>query len=56
VGFEALAVLAVAPFLLWTASRSRALNPAEKAGLAVVGVGTLAVDGYLLYRYLKVSR
>lgn len=53
VATEALAVLGIAPFLLWLATRDRALTPAERAGLWVLFGGTLIVDGTLLYGWLS---
>lgn len=50
---EAVAILGIAPFLLWLATRDRALTPPERAGLWVLFGGTLIVDGTLLYRWLS---
>lgn len=51
VAAEAVAVLAVAPFMLWLASR-RALPPAARVASAAIGAATLIVDGGLLLSYL----
>lgn len=48
---EALAVFAIAPFLVWAATRDRKLNKTEKGVLMATAVGTVLVDGWLLYRY-----
>lgn len=45
---EAFAVFAVAPFTLWVASQQTGI---AKLGLYAIGLGTLAVDGYLLAKY-----
>jgi hypothetical protein len=50
---EAVAVLGVAPFLVWLATRERPLTPNERAGLWVLFGATLIVDGTLLYRWLS---
>lgn len=50
---EAFAVLAVAPFLLYAATRKRELTPVEKGLLATAAIGTLLVDGWLLYRFSR---
>jgi hypothetical protein len=51
---ELLAVLVVAPFSFWLASR-RELPRGARVAAGVLGVATLAVDGYLLSRYLGVG-
>lgn len=51
--FEAAALLAVAPLLLWAATRERELTRVEKGALAAVAVSTIVVDGWLLYRYAR---
>jgi hypothetical protein len=42
-----------APLMIWSATRTRQLNQAERAGLMALGIGALAVDGYLHRRFKK---
>jgi len=56
VAAEVLAVLAVAPFMLYAATRERELRPAEKGLLATAAVGTLVLDSWLLYRFMRDPR
>jgi hypothetical protein len=51
VASEAVAVLAVAPFMFWL-SREGALSPTARRISALIGIATLAVDGALLASYL----
>ena len=53
VSSEALAVLVVAPFLLYAATRERQLTPVEKGLLVTAAIGTFVVDGWLLSRYAQ---
>lgn len=46
-------LLAVAPFLLYAATRKRELKPVEKGLLATAAIGTFVVDGWLLYRFTR---
>lgn len=48
---EGAALLLGAPFLLYVASRKRALTSGEKAGLTAMALGTVVIDGYLLSKY-----
>ncbi len=48
---EALAIVAVAPFLWWAANRTT--DRRAEAGLRALAVGTVALDGYLLWSYLR---
>lgn len=50
---EAIAVVAIAPTLAWIATRKRPLNTTEKALLWAMFAGTIAVDGWLVYRFLS---
>lgn len=52
VAFEALAVLLVAPFNFWLATRPE-LPKAARGFAATCGVATLLVDGGLLISYVK---
>jgi hypothetical protein len=47
---ETIAVVAVAPFMLWLAAQPTLPTWARWVS-GIIGVGTLAVDGTLLYRY-----
>jgi hypothetical protein len=51
---ETVAVLAVAPFMIWLATQ-KGLPDWARAMSAVIGVGTIAIDGWLLTKYLGVS-
>lgn len=53
VASETFALLVVAPFLLYAASRKRELRPIEKGLLATAAIGTFVVDGWLLYRFKR---
>lgn len=53
VAAETFAVLVIAPFLLYAATRKRELRPIEKGLLATAAIGTLVVDGWLLYRFKR---
>jgi hypothetical protein len=50
---EAIAVVAVAPLLLHVAAQERPLTKTERHAVTAVAIGTLLIDGYLLYRYLR---
>lgn len=50
---EALAVVVVAPALAYVATRDRPLNRVEKGVLWAVVLGTLVVDGWLVYRFVS---
>ena len=52
VSAEAIAVLIAAPFSFWLAARPE-LPGWARALSAVIGAGTLAVDGYLVVSYLR---
>lgn len=52
VATEAIALVAVAPFMLWL-SRRRELEPWARRTALGIAVGTLVVDGYLLSRYVR---
>lgn len=52
VAAETVALLAVAPLLLWVATQ-RQLPDWARMGAGVAGVGTLLVDGWLLSKYLE---
>jgi len=56
VGAETVALVAVTPFLLWVATRDRPLTRTEKVLLGTVVIGTVAVDGWLLYRFTRRRR
>ncbi len=45
-----------APLMIWAATRKRQLNQAEKGGLLALGIGALAVDGYLYRRFKKAKK
>jgi hypothetical protein len=49
---EALAVVVAAPFLFWLSANPR-LPPWARVTAAVMGAGTLLVDGYLLTRMVR---
>lgn len=51
VATEAIALVVVAPFMLWL-SRRRELEPWARRTALTIGVGTLLIDGYLLSRYV----
>lgn len=51
--WEGLAVFVSAPLLLWASTRHRELTRYEKAGLFMVGAGTIAIDAVLLSRFAK---
>lgn len=51
VSSEAVAVFAVAPFMFWLAFQD--LPKWARRTSAVIGLGTVLVDGYLLLQYLK---
>ena len=53
VASETFALLVVAPFLLYAATRKRELRPIEKGLLATAAIGTFLVDGWLLYRFKR---
>ena len=53
---EAIALLAVAPFILYAATRDRELKPVEKGLLATAAIGTFVVDSWLLYRFTREPR
>lgn len=53
VSTEAIAVFAIAPFLVWAASRDRKLNNVEKGLLVATAAGTVIVDGWLLHRFWR---
>lgn len=53
---EALAVGVITPFMIWVATRDRALTPLERAGVWTIVAGTLLVDGTLLYRWWNSQR
>ena len=55
VAFEAAAVLTVAPFLIYAGTLDRPLTKTERTALVTIGLGTLAVDGYLLYRFVRTT-
>lgn len=46
---EALALAVVAPFMVYVAVTAR--DPSVRAAAAAVAVGTVLVDGWLLYRF-----
>ena len=52
VASEAVAVFAVTPFMFWLAAQKSLPDWARGASL-VIGAGTLAVDGYLLWQYAR---
>lgn len=49
---EAVALFAVAPFMIWI-SGQKSLEPWARKYAMALGLGTLLVDGYLLSRYLR---
>lgn len=53
---EGLALTLGAPLLFWAGTRDRQLNQTERAGLLVLGLGTLLIDGYLYKKYSKSSK
>lgn len=55
VAAETVAVVAVAPFMIWLAFQ-RGLPTWARVASAVIGVGTLVVDGGLLWKYSKESK
>jgi hypothetical protein len=55
VAAETVAVVAVAPFMIWLGTRKELPTWARVASV-MVGVGTLAIDGHLLARYVGLSR
>ena len=52
VGAEAFALLIVAPWLLFKAT-DRSLSSRDRTIMMLLGLGTLAVDGYLLTRNVR---
>lgn len=53
---EALAVVVIAPFLGYVATRPRELTTFERVGIWGIVAGTLLVDGFLLYRWWSSTR
>jgi len=53
VGSELLAVGLVAPLLMGVALGDARLDKNERAFLFAVGAGTLLLDGYLLFKFLR---
>jgi len=51
VASEAVAVVAIAPLLLYVAATTK--DPVARSVTLAVGLGTLAVDSYLLWRWLS---
>ena len=52
---ESVAVFAVAPFMFWL-SAQKALPEWARGVSFVVGAGTVAVDGWLLWKYVTGKR
>lgn len=50
---EVIAVFGVAPTLAYMATRDRPLNPTEKTLLWAIVAGSVAVDGWLIYRFVS---
>jgi len=50
---EALAVLAIAPFLIAVGLSKKPIDPVSKKVLVGLGIGTLILDGYLLSKWKK---
>lgn len=44
------------PLLIWSATRNRPLNQAERGGLLALGIGAFVVDKYLRDRFKKAER
>ena len=52
---ESIAVFAVAPFMFWLSAQKELPDWARGVSF-VVGAGTVAVDGWLLWRYVTGKR
>ena len=55
VASEALAVVAVAPYLFWVSNQT-GVAPNTRRMLRVIAAGTVLLDGYLLLQYLGDSK
>lgn len=51
VASEAVAVFLLAPYMLWASARVK--DPGMRNVFRTVAVGTLLIDGYLLFQYSK---
>jgi hypothetical protein len=51
---ETLAIVAVAPFMLYLASR-KSLPQWARTSAGVIALGTLLIDGYLLSRWSQIG-
>jgi hypothetical protein len=49
---EAVALFAVAPFMIWL-SGQKSLEPWARNYAMALGLGTILVDGFLLSRYIR---
>lgn len=56
VASEVFAVAVLAPLMIGIGAGDERLSSAERSFLLVVGIGTLALDGFLLFRFFLAPR
>lgn len=56
VATESVAVFVIAPFLIDMAFRHKGLTRGQRMGLAMVAIGTVVVDGGLLFNFHRKTR